>query len=83
MEVLTVSNKIREIDILDIIDIIQCAGNELEFKGADLPIDPHIYRYCILVVDGERIPVVDDFRTVWFKIKEELQELNVSKVSPN
>lgn len=35
MEVLTVSNKIREIDILDIIDIIQCTGNELEFKGAE------------------------------------------------
>ena len=83
MEVFTVSNKIKKIDILDIIDIIQCTGSELEFKGADLPVDPNIYRYCSLVVDGERIPIVDDFRAIWFKIKEDLQELNISKVSPN
>ncbi len=83
MEILTASNKIKKIDILDITDIIQCTGLESEFKETDLPIDPNIYRYCVLVVNGERIPIVDDFRTIWCKIKEDIQGLSISKVYPN
>ena len=83
MNIISALGKELKIDILNITDIIQCTGNELDFKDIDLPVDAKIYRYCILVVDGERIPVVDDFRTIWFKIKEDLQELSISKVSPN
>lgn len=83
MKVLTASNKIKNIDILDITDIIQCTGLESEFKETDLPVDSKIYRYCVLVVNGERIPTADDFRTIWSKIKEELQELGVSKIHSN
>ena len=81
MNIISALGKELKIDILNITDIIQCTGNELDFKDIDLPVDSKIYR--ILVVDGERIPVVDDFRTIWFKIKEDLQELSISKVSPN
>ena len=83
MNIISALGKELKIDILNITDIIQCTGNELDFKDIDLPVESKIYRYCILVVDGERIPVVDDFRTIWFKIKEDLQELSISKVSPN
>ena len=52
MNIISALGKELKIDILNITDIIQCTGNELDFKDIDLPVDSKIYRYCILVVEA-------------------------------